>query len=82
MLACINASVIFFQKRIVNYRKTKKADMKIILSPLIVEYYEKSEAPTDVAAAMSASAEDTVTFASGIECGMGEDAEGLLAQDV
>ena len=36
----------------------------------------------DVAAARSTSAEDTVTFASGIECGMGEDAEGLLAQDV
>ena len=59
-----------------------KADLKTILSPIIVEYYEISKAPTNVAAAMSASAEDTVTFASGIECGMGDDSEGLSAQDV
>ena len=56
--------------------------MKTILSPLLVEYYEKSKAPTDVVAAMSASIEDTVTFASGIDFGMGGDAEGLSAQDV
>ena len=72
----------YFQKRIVNLTKTNKADLKTILSPLLVEYYEKSKATTDVAAAMSASEEDTVTFASGIECGMGGDAEGLSAQEV
>ena len=31
---------------------------------------------------MSASSEDTVTFTSGIECGMGDDAEGLSDQEV
>ena len=59
-----------------------KADLKTILSPLLVEYYEKSKATTDFDAAMSASAEDTRTFASEIECGTGDDAEGLSAQEV
>ena len=70
----------YFQKRIVNLTKTKKADLKTILSPLLVEYYEKSKATTDVTAAMSASTEDTVTFASVIECGMEDYAEGLIDQ--
>ena len=46
----------YFQKRIVNLTKTKKADMKTILYPPLVGYYEKYKAPTDVVAAMSASA--------------------------
>ena len=54
--------------------------MKTILSPLLVEYYEKAKATTDVAAAMSASEQDTVTFVSIIECGMGYNAEGISAQ--
>ena len=47
-----------------------------------MEYYEKSKATTGVSAAMSASEEDTVKLASGFECGMGEDAEGISAQYV
>ena len=38
----------------------KKADPKKILSPLLVEYYEKSKAKINVTAAMSASTEDIV----------------------
>ena len=72
----------YFQKRIVNLTKTKKDDPRKILSPLLVEYYEKSKATTDVAAAMSALEEDTVIFASIIECGIGDDAEGISAQEV
>ena len=72
----------YFQKRIFNLTKTKKTDLKTILSPLLVEYDEKPKATTDVAAAMSAQSEDTVTFLSGIECGIGDDAEGLSAQEV
>ena len=72
----------YFQKRIVNLTKTKKADLKKILSPLLVEYYEKSKATTDVVADIYTSEQDTVTFTSGIECGMGDDAEGLSARDV
>ena len=72
----------YFQKRIVNLTKTKKAGLKTILSPLLVGYYEKSKVTTDIAAAVSASVEYTVTFASGIECGMGDDVEGLSAQEV
>ena len=45
-------------------------------------YYEKSKVTTDIAAAVSASVEYTVTFASGIECGMGDDVEGISAQKV
>ena len=71
-----------FQKRIVNNTKRKKADTKTIISPFLVEYYEIYKAPTDVVSVMSASAEDTITFASGIECGIGDYAEGLSAQDV
>ena len=56
--------------------------MKTTLYPLLVEYYEKSKAPTDVVAAMSALVENTITFASRIEFGMGDDAKGLSAQDV
>ena len=67
----------YFQKRIFNLTKTRKADLKKILSPLLVEYYEKSKATTDVSAAMSALTEYTVTFSSGIEFGMGDDSEGL-----
>ena len=59
----------------------KKVDLYTILSPILVEYSEKSKATTDVAAAMSASAEDTIKFTSGIECGMGDNSEGLSAQD-
>ena len=73
---------LIFQKRIVNYTEKKKADIKTILSPLLVEYDGKSIAPTDVVVAMSASAKETATFASGIECGIGDDADGLSAQDV
>ena len=72
----------YFQKRIVNLTKIKKADPKTILSPLLVEYYEKAKATTDVAAAISASSEDTLTFSYGIECGMGDDDEGLSDQYV
>ena len=50
----------YFQKRIVNLEKTKKADMKTILSPLLAEYDEKSKAKINVTAAMSASTEDIV----------------------
>ena len=75
----------YSQKRIVNLTKTKKANLKTILYPLLVGYYEKYKATTNVVAAMSAlaqMAEDTVTFTSDIECGMGDDAEVLSAQDV
>ena len=47
-----------------------------------MEYYEKVKATNNFAAAMYASAEDTRTFASEIECGTGDDAEGLSAQEV
>ena len=56
--------------------------MKTILYTILVEYYEKPKATTDVAADMSASSEDTVIFVSGIECVMVDDAEGLSAQEV
>ena len=72
----------YFEKRIASLTKTKKAYLKTVLSPLLVEYYEKSKATMDVAAAMSASEEETVIFAYGIECGMVDDAEGPLAQGV
>ena len=71
----------YFQKRIFNSTDTKKANLKKILSPLLVEYDEKSRTTTDVASAMSALAEDTIQFASGIECGMGDNAEGFSAQE-
>ena len=71
----------YFQKRIVNLTKTKKAELKSILSPLLVEYYEKAKATEDVAAAMTASANGTVVNAIGIECGAGDDAEGLSAAE-
>ena len=45
-------------------------------------YYEKFKVTTDIATSVSASVEYTVTFASGIECGMGDDVEGLSAQEV
>ena len=70
-----------FQKRIVNLTKTKKAELKSILSPLLVEYYEKAKATEDVAAAITASANGTVVNAIGIECGVGDDAEGLSAAE-
>ena len=47
-----------------------------------MEFYEKSKAKTDVAAAMSESTEDTVTFLSGIEFGLVDYAEVLSAQEV
>ena len=72
----------YFEKRIASLTKTKKAYLKTVLSPLLVEYYGKSIAPTDVVVAMSASAKETATFASGIECGIGDDVDGLSAQDV
>ena len=56
--------------------------MKTILSPILVEYEEKSKATMDVAAAMSAWEEDTITFTSGIGCGMGDNAEGISSQEV
>ena len=56
--------------------------MKKILSPLIVEYYEEYKVTTSVASAMSALAEETVTFSYGIEYGMGDDAKGLSVQEV
>ena len=71
----------YFQKRIVNLSKTKKAELKTILSPLLVEYYEQAKATEDVAAAMSASANGTLVFATGIECGLGDDAVGLSAAE-
>ena len=72
----------YFQKRIFNLTKTKKADLNTIMSLFIVEYCEKDKATTYVATEVYASSEDTVTFASGIECGMGDDAEGLSSQGV
>ena len=71
----------YFQKRVVNLTKTKKAELKSILSPLLVEYYEQAKATEDVAAAMTASANGTVVNATGIECGAGDDAEGLTAAE-
>ena len=71
----------YFQQRIVNLTKTKKAELKSILSPLLVEYYEKAKATEDVAAAMTASTNGTVVNAIGIECGAGDDAEGLSAAE-
>ena len=56
----------YFQKMIFNLTKTKKADLETIMSPLIVEYYEKFKATTDVTTAMSVSAEDSEEFSSGI----------------
>ena len=72
----------YFQKGIVNLTKTKKADLKTILSPLLVEYYEKYKSTTDAAAVLSALSEENVTLASGIECGIGDDAKGISAQEV
>ena len=72
----------FFQRRIFNLTKTKKADLKKILSPIIVGYYEKNKATTYVAAAMYVLEEDTIKFVYVIECGMGDDAEGLSYKDV
>ena len=72
----------YFQKRIVNLKKTKKADLKTIISPLLVEYYEKYKATTDVAYSMYLLAEDNVTFTSGILCRMGDNSEGLSDQDI
>ena len=62
--------------KFVNLTKTKKAELKSILSPLLVEDYEKSKATEDVAAANG-----TVVNAIGIECGAGDDAEGLTAAE-
>ena len=78
MLACVNTSVIIFRRGLPIKKKT---DLKKILSPLLAEYYEKSRSTTDVAAAMSTLAEDTAIFTSGTECGMGDHAEGLSAQE-
>lgn len=72
----------YFQKKIVNLTKTKKAELKAILSPLLEEYYEEVRGARGVAIDMHASTEDTVTFASGIKCGMGDGAEGLSAEEV
>ena len=71
----------YFQKRIVNLTKTKKADLKTILSPLLMEYYENEKATMNVSAAISASAEETVKFTSILGCGIGDDAEGQSAQE-
>ena len=71
----------YFQQRIVNSSKTKKAELKTILSPLLVEYYEQAKATEDVAAAMSASANDTLVFVTGIECWLGDDAVELSAAE-
>ena len=43
---------------------------------------KKSKVTTDIAAAVSSSVEYTIAFASGIECGMGDDVEGISAQEV
>ena len=73
--ACMRQYIrYYFQKRIV-------ADLKTIMYPLLMEYCEKDKATADVAAIISASAEGTVTFMSVIEYGMGDDAEGISAQD-
>ena len=72
----------YFQKKIVNLTKTKKAELKTILSPLLEEYYEEVRGARGVVNGMHASAEDTVTFASGMECGMGDGAKGLSAEEV
>ena len=72
----------YFQRRIFNLTKTKKDNLKTIMSPILVGYYEKTKATTYVAAAMSVSEEDTIIFVYGIECGMEDDAEGISAQDV
>ncbi len=54
----------FFQKKVVNLSKTKKADLKLILSPLLEDHFETIKATselvikmTEVDAAVSASAE-------------------------
>ena len=47
-----------------------------------MKYDKKYKATTDVAADMSVLAEDTISFASVTECGMGDYAEGLSAQEV
>ena len=44
-------------------------------------YYEQAKATEDVTAAMSASANGTLVFATGIECGLGDDAVGLSAAE-
>ena len=72
----------YYQKRIVNLTKTKKADLKTIMSPVLVEYYEKSKATMDFAAATTALEEDTVTFTFVVECVMVDDAKRLSARDV
>ena len=72
----------YIQKSIVNLTKTMKADLKTILSPLLVEYYEKSKTTTDVASSVYVSEEDTVTFASVNECGIGDNSGGVSAQEV
>ena len=46
-----------------------------------MEYYEKAKATEDVVATMSASVNGTVVYATGIECGVGDDAEGLSAAE-
>ena len=71
----------YFQKKIVNLTKTKKAELKAILSPLLEEYYEEVRGARGVAIDMHALAENTVAFASGMECGMGDGTEGLSAEE-
>ena len=71
----------YFQKRIVNLSKTKKAELKTILSPLLVEYYEQAKATEDVTTTMSVSANGTLVFATGIECGLGDNVVELLAAE-
>ena len=70
----------YFSEEDCQLKKTKKADMKKILSPLLVKYYEEAKATMYVAADIYSSTEDTVIFTSVIECGMGDDAEGLSAR--
>ena len=46
-----------------------------------MEYYEQAKATKDLAADMAASANGTLVFTTGIECGLGDNAVGLSAAE-
>lgn len=43
----------FFQKKVVNLSKIKKAELKAIISPLLQQYYESVQTTSDLVASTS-----------------------------
>ena len=70
----------YFQKRIVNLTKTKKADMRQFCLHFLWNIMKNPKQQQNVASAISTSPEETVTVTYGIECGMEDDAEELSDQ--